>query len=208
MEVQLTLIIVRHGETALNVARVLQPAETPLSERGQAQAHSVARRLAPLGPRWILSSDLPRARSTADAIALASQAHVRTSELLQERNFGSLRGLPIDSVGHDPLTMEDAPPGGESQRAFLGRVARAFEQVLAFQREAGGLVVIVTHGLVIRAILRHHLGVSADTLSALHIGNTSVTMASANPPYPIELLNCDAHLSSHHADDRRHLSGG
>ena len=35
----MTLLLIRHGETALNVARVLQPADTPLSARGVAQAH-------------------------------------------------------------------------------------------------------------------------------------------------------------------------
>jgi len=208
LESKLTLIIVRHGETALNAARVLQPADTPLSERGLAQADRVARRLAPLDISAILSSDLPRAVTTAEAIARARRVPLHTSDLLQERNFGSLRGLPIDSLGVDPLTMEDAPPDGESEPAFVRRVERAFARVLAFRAEAGGPVVVLTHGLVIRALLRHHLGMGADRLRSLHIGNTAVTIASADPPHPIALLNCVAHLSESHADDRRHLSGG
>ncbi|MBC8056958.1 MAG: histidine phosphatase family protein, partial [Rhizobiales bacterium] len=41
----MTLLLIRHGETALNVARVLQPAETPLSARGAAQAEALGQRL-------------------------------------------------------------------------------------------------------------------------------------------------------------------
>ncbi|HEY9065800.1 MAG TPA: histidine phosphatase family protein, partial [Burkholderiaceae bacterium] len=41
----MSLLLVRHGETALNATRVLQPADTPLSARGIAQAEAIARRL-------------------------------------------------------------------------------------------------------------------------------------------------------------------
>ena len=41
----MAVLLLRHGETALNAARVMQPADTPLSERGQAQARAVAQRL-------------------------------------------------------------------------------------------------------------------------------------------------------------------
>ena len=58
----MAILLVRHGETALNAARVMQPADTPLSERGLAQARAVARRLAQRGRvAALLSSDLPRA---------------------------------------------------------------------------------------------------------------------------------------------------
>ena len=76
----MTLLLIRHGETALNAARVLQPADTPLSARGAAQAEALAGRLAAWrgAPRepggaplaGILSSDLPRALATAEAIGV------------------------------------------------------------------------------------------------------------------------------------------
>ena len=59
----MAIVLVRHGETALNAARVLQPADTALSERGIAQAHSLARRLVARGRiAAVLGSDLPRAK--------------------------------------------------------------------------------------------------------------------------------------------------
>jgi hypothetical protein len=54
---RMSILWLRHGETALNAARVLQPAATPLSERGHAQAAAAARRLAALRPVALLSSE-------------------------------------------------------------------------------------------------------------------------------------------------------
>ena len=43
--------------------------------------------------------------------------------MLHERNFGALRGRAYDTLGFDPLAMDDAPPGGESAQAFAERIA-------------------------------------------------------------------------------------
>jgi 2,3-bisphosphoglycerate-dependent phosphoglycerate mutase len=149
----MSLLLIRHGETALNVARVLQPADTPLSARGVAQAEALAQRLATLGIGAIVSSDLPRALRTAQAIAAATGAPIETSALLQERNFGDWRGQPYDALAIDPLTLQEAPPGGESVAAFEQRVARAFARVVELQALRGGTLAVVSHGLVIRAML-------------------------------------------------------
>ncbi len=79
----------------------------------------MARRLADLGVGAIVSSDLPRARATADAIASATGLPVAETPLLQERNFGDLRGQSYDALGFNPLTMTDAPPNGEVGRGLL-----------------------------------------------------------------------------------------
>ena len=107
------LLIIRHGETPLNVARVMQSADTPLSDNGQAQAARLGQRLT-----GIVSSDLPRALQTAEAIAAATGLPIITSALLHERNFGDLRGRPHASLGFDALAMTEAPPNGESMADF------------------------------------------------------------------------------------------
>ena len=78
----MSLLLVRHGETDLNRARILQPADTPLSALGWVQAQAVARRMVGLLPVAILSSDLPRALQTAQAIALATGLTIQTTALL------------------------------------------------------------------------------------------------------------------------------
>lgn len=189
----MSIILVRHGETPLNVTRMLQPANTPLSANGLAQAQRVAQRLAGMQLVGIVSSDLPRALSTAEAIAAATGLPISTTTLLHERNFGNLRGQPYDTLGFNPLTMDEAPPGGESVATFLARVAQAFEHMVALRTQLGGTLAVVTHGLVIRALLAQHAQ-RADDKELPRIGNTSISVLGASPPHVVELLDCSRHL--------------
>jgi broad specificity phosphatase PhoE len=204
----MAVMLVRHGETPLNAARVMQPADTPLSARGQTQAALLAERLAGGRVAAILSSDLPRARLTAEAVAQRVALPIDTSALLQERNFGALRGRPYDTLGFDPLVMTDAPEGGESAAAFEQRAMSAF--ALMLQRHAGldGDLVVVTHGLLIRTLLADPLRLPAQIMAGLHLGNTSVSIFDAEPPHALRLLNCTRHLDGATGDDARALSGG
>lgn len=203
----MSIILVRHGETPLNVARTLQPADTPLSATGLKQAEAVAQRLAGLQVAAILSSDLPRAMQTAQAIAATTGAPITPTPLLHERNFGDLRGQPYDSLPYNPLAMTDAPPGGESVATFLARVAQAFTQIVAMRSGLAGPLAVVTHGLVIRALLAQHLQLAADAMP-LRVGNTSVTICGAQPPHVLELVDCTRHLDGAIAHDAKSLSGG
>lgn len=202
--VPMSLLLVRHGETALNVARVLQPADTPLSDTGLRQAALLARRIAEMRPAAIVSSPLPRAWQTAQAIALATGLPVEGMDTLQERHFGSLRGQPYDVLGFDPLHMAEAPPGGgESLATFHARAAAALAALAQRQRPLPGPLVVVTHGLVLRAWLDHHLQVPPTLALAGPLGNTAITVCAAVPPHTAELVNCTAHL----AGDSRHAAG-
>jgi 2,3-bisphosphoglycerate-dependent phosphoglycerate mutase len=204
----MTILFIRHGETALNTARTLQPANTPLSANGLAQAQAVANRLATLGIVHILSSDLPRALQTAQAIASATGAPIETSPLLHERNFGDLRGQPYDALGFDPLQAEDAPPGGESGQAFRERVALAFAQAVHRRSGLAGRLAVVTHGLVIRAVIQRHLQLGTDQALPTPVRNTSVTIVTTQAPHRAELLDCTRHLDAGSRHDERSLSGG
>lgn len=208
----MTLLIIRHGETPLNVARVMQPADTPLSANGQAQAVLLAQRLAggqPLRPAGIVSSDLPRALQTAQALAAATGLAITTSALLHERNFGDLRGQLYDSLGFDPLTREEAPPNGESIPQFAARCAAAWSWVLQQQAALGGALAVVTHGLVIRQWLHHGpLQVPAHLALPERMSNTSLTVATAAMPHRVSLVDCTAHLGGAVVADAKSLSGG
>src|SRR5260221_1873479 len=190
------ILLIRHGETALNVARVLQPAATKLSERGIAQAEALARRLATLDVAAIVSSDLPRALRTAEAIAAATGAPIETSALLQERNFGDWRGQPYDGFAIDPMTMIEAPPGGESIAAFAQRVAQAFALVVRRRAAIGGHLAVVTHGLVLHRLLDAHVQVPEALGRPAHLGNTGLTIVAADPPHTAPRVNCTAHLDA------------
>lgn len=204
----MSILLVRHGETLLNASRTVQPADTPLSARGRAQASALAKRLAGADIAAIVSSDLPRARQTAEAIAQACGLSIVLEPLLQERNFGDLRGRPYDTLGFDLTTLVEAPPGGESEAIFRERVARAFARVTALQGGIDGDFAVVTHGLVIGAMLEGHALLSAAQSMPERLANTSLTSLSATPPHRVALLNCTAHLEGAVDDDPQSLSGG
>jgi len=80
-----SIFVVRHGETDLNAARIVQLPGTPLSTRGIAQAERVAQRLARAGIARILSSDLARAAMTASRIATSLSTAAPPSSKMQSR---------------------------------------------------------------------------------------------------------------------------
>lgn len=205
----MTLLFIRHGETALNAARVMQPADTPLSARGLAQAEAVGHRLAGLKPVAVLSSDLPRALQTAQAIVAACGGlPLQTSELLHERNFGDLRGRPHASLGFDAISMPEAPPGGESMADFDARCDAALEWALSLRATLDGPLVVVSHGLVIKSLLQRRIALPAGSGVPERVGNTSVTRVSHQAPITADLVDCTTHLHGRIAEDGSSLSGG
>lgn len=204
----MTILLVRHGETPLNVVRVLQPADTRLSSRGVQQAQALARRLADMHIAAIVTSDLPRARQTGEFIAAATGAPVEITGLLRERDFGDWRGRSYDTLPANPLLMVDAPPGGESAADFAARVAQAFALIVQRAAAAPAAIAVVTHGLVVRAMLAAHIRLPASTVPPVHLGNTSLSVIDGRSPYTASLVNCTRHLDLMIGDDLNALSGG
>ena len=108
--------LVRHGETSLNAARILQPPDTPLSERGVKQVERVAQRLASAGVERILTSDHVRTRATAEAIHTATGAPIEIEPLLRERNFGIHRGCAYTALEVDIFAPDYTPPEARASR--------------------------------------------------------------------------------------------
>jgi probable phosphoglycerate mutase len=195
---RVSIYLIRHGETAANAARILQRADVPLSERGVAQVGRLAERLARAGIARILSSDLARAVMTAEALSTASGVAPELDPLLQERNFGDLRGSGYAELGFDPFAADYTPPGGESWERFHDRVAQAWERVLCAAAACEGHLAVVTHGLVCRGfVTRHaeHADVASD-LARRPCANTALTVLEGPAPWRVTLLNCIAHLDA------------
>jgi broad specificity phosphatase PhoE len=190
----LAIYIVRHGETAGNADGVVQFPETPLNERGLAQARAVAARLAEAGVTRILASDYARAHTTALTVAERLRLPVEIHEGLRERNFGDLRGRPRSEVGTLMANEEFAPPNGESWPVFHDRVERCWREVGAIGTALEGNLAIFTHGLVCYSLVARQLSLPADLEPVRGFGNTSVTIAESSPPWAVRLLNCCAHL--------------
>ena len=196
----MAILLVRHGETAGNRDRVVQLPETPLSERGLAQAERLGRRLAALRVGHVVSSDLARARMTAEAVVAATGAPLSLDPRLQERNFGDLRGTPYAELGVDLFADDFVPPAGESWAALHERADAAWDHVLGLAQRTAGELVVVTHGLVCHSWVtrRLHLG---ELAAPTGFANTSLTRIAPEPPHRVDLMNCTAHLDDATAHD-------
>jgi probable phosphoglycerate mutase len=190
----MTILVVRHGETDGNALRILQRADVPLNARGIHQAEQLARRLSGHGFVHILCSDLLRAQMTAAPIASLSGIAIEESPLLQERNFGDLRGTPWADLAEDPFGPDYAPPNGEDWPTFHARVADAFAFIVDRRRSLSGTLVVVTHGFVCRALVERHALLPEGVVSPERFDNTGVTVLHADAPHAISLLNCTRHL--------------
>ncbi len=188
----MTLYLVRHAETVLNAARVVQPPDTPLSERGLAQAERLADRLASAGIVTVWTSDLPRARTTADALRRRTGAVLRVDPELAERNYGAVRGTPYAELREDIFGPDYAPPEGETWDAFHARIDRVWTRVTA--TPATGPIAVVTHGLVCWAIVSRHVTGAAPP--SMRFGNTSVTILDGPAPWRARVVDCTAHLDA------------
>ena len=167
-----TLLLVRHGESEGNAARMFTGhGPSPLTARGAAQAEALAAALAPAEPAVIYSSDLPRALATAAPLAARLGLAVVSEHGLRERDMGSFVGVRFETLEAEQpdawraLQTRDpefAPPGGESHRACGARMNAALAAILA--RHPSGTVVVVSHGVALHHALRELLGAREDGL--------------------------------------------
>jgi broad specificity phosphatase PhoE len=193
---------VRHGETDGNAARILQRPDVPLNARGMRQAEQLARRLLSEEFVHIVCSDLLRARMTAAPLAAASGVTVEENQLLQERNFGDVRGVAYDALPENPFGPDFAPPNGEDWPTFHARVADAFAFIVSRRRSVNGTLVVVTHGLVCHALVERHALVPGGVVVPERFDNTSVTVLHEDAPHGASLLNCTRHLTTSLEMDR------
>jgi 2,3-bisphosphoglycerate-dependent phosphoglycerate mutase len=188
------IFLIRHGETLGNAARIVQRPDIPLSPRGVAQAERLARRLGRDGIGRILSSDLERAVATARPVQRATGVDLVFDPLLEERNFGDVRGTPYADLGFDLFAPDYAPPGGETWEVFHARVDAAWALVRRTAAATTGHLAVVTHGLVCRSLAARHLRLSAGEEVPERWENTAVTIVEAEVPWRVLLLNSIAHL--------------
>jgi probable phosphoglycerate mutase len=173
----LTLLLVRHGQTEWNARGLMQgqTADIPLTDLGQAQAAAAAAELVSLSPGALISSDLLRARQTAEHCARATGLPIAVTPALREQGYGVLEGRPSRELW-DVVDWTDphwSAEGGESLAQLHGRVGAFLEQLRADR--PGEVVALVTHGDTIRAAQAVVAGVGPAALPAVTPPNGSVT---------------------------------
>jgi broad specificity phosphatase PhoE len=147
-----TLLLVRHGETDWNAEGRLQGhTDRPLSEFGGRQTRRLADDLEDEELEAIYSSDLSRARETAEIVGERLGLPVVLDPDLREKDWGTWEGLT--AVERDRVEFV-----GESTEAHQERILRALQRIS--ERHPGGRVLVVTHGGSMRRVQTEALGMA------------------------------------------------
>ena len=177
------ICFVRHGETDWNIEQRMQGhRDLALNATGEAQAAAAGRYFVGRQADALYSSDLLRARQTAQPIAQALGLALTLLPALRERHFGRCEGLTYDEVAaryaDDARAIESrdpdycAPQGGESRRQHEARVLGCVARLLGDHR--GQTIVVVTHGGVLDVIYRRALGLPSNAPRDYAIPNAGI----------------------------------
>jgi broad specificity phosphatase PhoE len=143
-------VLVRHAESDAAARRVVG-GDTPLSDRGRAQARALGSDLAGLPFDVCLTSGARRAVETADLALAGRPVRREVVSDLSDIAFGWFEGRPLDEyrdwvASHAP---DESPPGGESRVDTLRRFCRAYRAIL---ERPESHVLVVAHGLTLSAL--------------------------------------------------------
>jgi broad specificity phosphatase PhoE len=146
------ILLARHGETDWNRAKRWQGwADPPLNEHGRAQARALAEQLRETPFDAVYSSDLLRARETAEIVAAPHGVPVVTDQGLREIDVGSWSGLTHAEI--ELRFPSGERPDGETREQHLERVLGSVERIA--RANEGRRILLVTHGGTIRALRGH-----------------------------------------------------
>ncbi|WKD57199.1 Glucosyl-3-phosphoglycerate phosphatase [Corynebacterium capitovis DSM 44611] len=188
------LILLRHGQTGYNSVRRMQgQLDTELNALGEDQARAAARALVGARVTKIVSSDLMRARRTAEIVASELGLEISLDPRLRETHLGQWQGRTheeVDSLhqgirAHWRNNAAWAPPAGES-RLDVARRARPVvdELVESYERWEGNTVLIVAHGGTISALTSNLLGLEERQYPLLKgLKNSNTSQLTALPRY-------------------------
>jgi len=160
------LVLVRHGETDWNRERRFQGhADQPLNDTGREQARALAAELSREQIDAVYSSDLARARETAEILAAALDTEVVALRELREIDVGEWQGLTWPEIEHrfpqGVLAWCERGYGwerGETYEHLGERVVAALSRIAA--RHPAQRVLVVGHGGTVRVTRAHVAGVT------------------------------------------------
>ena len=144
-----TILLARHGETDWNREGRWQGwADPPLNETGRGQARELAEQLRSAPFDAVFSSDLRRARQTAEILAAPHGVPVVADRDLREIDVGSWSGLTRAEIAE--RFPDGTRPDGETHDQHAARVRAAVTRIA--RDHPGGRILIVGHGGTIRSI--------------------------------------------------------
>jgi broad specificity phosphatase PhoE len=180
-----TFYIIRHGETEWNIKGIIQGhKDSPLTKNGINQAKQMANMFRKIKFAKIFSSDLLRAKRTAEIIALEKNMAIKTSRLLRERLTGEFQGIGYQKMREELKEQLEKRDKLAKEERFKFKIADNIEsdeellsRFITFLRQlaiahAGKKVLIITHAGVIHSFLIHLGWAEYEELGPGSIANT------------------------------------
>lgn len=178
------LIFVRHGETPWNVTLQYQgQANVPLNERGREQARRAVGRLRDFELSALYSSDIARAWETAGIIGGELGLTPVAVPEIREIDVGQWEGFTPEELYRrfpDHMAEYRRDPartvrlGGESYAQLQTRALVFLKRIQETHRQ-GDVLVAVSHGGTIRALLCHVIGLDLGNFGRMWLDNGSIT---------------------------------
>jgi glucosyl-3-phosphoglycerate phosphatase len=207
------LVLVRHGQTAWNLdGRAQGHTDVGLDETGHAQAEVLAPYVAAMSPTALWTSDLARARETAEYVAAATGLEMRLDRRLREFDAGERSGLTTLEFAERFPEAYDAwrdghitghVPGAETIAQVTGRMVPALREIWDSTGPAG-TTVVVSHGACLKASLVEFLdwpqGVSATLRGLDNCGWTVLEDDTHGRGIRLASYNETAHAPVHGPD--------
>ena len=204
-----TLLLIRHGETTANAARMLagRMAGIGLSETGREQAAQLASRLSTVELAATVTSPLQRCRETVAALTEGGvvSAHAAVEERLNECDYGEWTNRPLAELVNEPMwsVVQHQPsaalfPRGEPLAAVGARAWGAISEWnarVAAERGENAVWLVCSHEDVIKTIVASTVGVHLDLFQRIVISHGGVTAIRFTPQRPYLLcLNSTGEL--------------
>jgi len=173
------ILITRHGQTKQNVEGIVQGKdEGDINEKGFRQIKKLINRLKSEKINKILSSDVPRCKTTTIEILKEIKAHVEYSPLIREKDNGELVGK-----NHKEFSWDDLEGTFETRKAINGENlvevrerARQFFKILLKKYGEDETILVVSHGAFLKVFIGDLLGMSLyDSIFKLFIEHCSLT---------------------------------
>lgn len=196
--------LIRHGEVAWNSENAYVGAtDLPLNEHGREQAERLADALKSKEISAVYSSDLSRARETAEIVAGRLGLEVHTDSALREVNYGEWEGLSENEIAarypdvyaewrENPMDIQI--PGGESFGELVTRALPAFQRIVETHNDHQ--IAIVAHKSVNRVILCCLLGIDVNLYRRIYQGNScyNAIRVTQDGGFVVDSINEQCHL--------------
>jgi phosphoserine phosphatase len=173
-----------------------------LSERGCSQARLVAQRLRTVSLKAVYTSDLARARVTAEAIAAPHGLPVLATCDLREAYLGAWQGRTVSEAAETDAdlvalwrsdSLVHRPPDGERLEDVSARAVAAARRIA--EKHPGETVAVVGHGGSLKSILCWAIKAPLSSMPAIRMDNGSISVLHLRTDrVELEVCNDTCHL--------------